>query len=170
MHEGMHILSPVLSRFAGVGAGRGGRTGLLFFFLILGEKSTLLITYLPYLNYVIPASTVTTPGSWGWPRPSMIINLRALQGLAKWLQATGRLAGLTSQGSVPSSSQALSLGTAACLPRATVLPWVVLSRPCVGGDARTLRRTGSVTGICPRLRMDRPVGPTWVLPLTCGWL
>lgn len=69
MHEGIHILSPVLSRFAGVGAGRGGRTGLLFFFLILGEKSTLLITYLPYLNYVIPASTVTTPWKLGLAPP-----------------------------------------------------------------------------------------------------
>ena len=31
VHEGMHILSPVLSSFAGVEAGRGGQTGLLIF-------------------------------------------------------------------------------------------------------------------------------------------
>lgn len=66
-----------------------------------------------------------------------------MQGLVEWLQAAGRVAGLTSQG-----SQALSLGTAACLPRATAFPWVGLSRRCVGGDARSLLRTGSDRAIC----------------------
>ena len=31
VHEGMHTLSPGLSSFAGVEAGRGGQTGLLIF-------------------------------------------------------------------------------------------------------------------------------------------
>lgn len=47
-------------------------------------------------------------------------------------------------------------------PRATMFPWVGLSRRCVGGDARSLLRTGSDRAIC-----DSDMSPDWGVTKTC---
>lgn len=78
------------------------------------------------------------------------------------------------QGPVPSDSQPLSLRTTTLPARGHSVPMGrgLLSRPCVGGDARSLLRTRSDTAICdmvvcPGLWEDRPVGHILVLLLTC---
>lgn len=171
VHEGMHILSPVLSRFAGVKAGRGGQTRSLIFFLIFGKKLALLISYLPFLSYGVLASTATVPWKLGLGPPLH----ESLPSEQEPVPCRASLNGYKPQAGLQDSPhKAHRLWAWGLLPacqgpqRSHGWNWAdgvlgVMPGLCSGQDL-----TGpSVTVICPGLGVDRPVGPIWDLPLTC---